>query len=152
MGAIATGVSVVTTDGLRGRFGQTVSSFCSVSADPPQMLACLRRQSPICAAIDANGCFAINVLSETDARIAESFAGRLPRRMAYDFALGDWEEDALGSPMLLRATASFSCRLEQRMIRDSHAVYIGVVISVGRNQTSPLLHRLRRYGRYRASE
>ena len=44
---VASSVSVVTTDGAAGRHGATVSAFCSVSADPPTLLVCLRGQSRI---------------------------------------------------------------------------------------------------------
>jgi flavin reductase (DIM6/NTAB) family NADH-FMN oxidoreductase RutF len=37
MGAAATGVSIVTTEGLAGRFGLTVSAISSVSAEPPML-------------------------------------------------------------------------------------------------------------------
>src|SRR4051812_9405794 len=42
-----TGVTVVTTSGELGDFGQTVSAMCSVSADPPLLLVCINRKSPI---------------------------------------------------------------------------------------------------------
>src|SRR5436190_4986272 len=51
MSRAATGVTVVTSDGIAGRFGQTVSAMCSVSADPPTLLVCINRKSPICDAI-----------------------------------------------------------------------------------------------------
>ncbi|GEB48536.1 flavin reductase family protein [Streptomyces cacaoi] len=47
MGNAATGVTVVTTDGPHGRYGQTVSAMCSVSADPPALLVCVTVRSPL---------------------------------------------------------------------------------------------------------
>jgi flavin reductase (DIM6/NTAB) family NADH-FMN oxidoreductase RutF len=38
MSGAASGVTVVATDGAGGRFGQTVSAMCSVSADPPLVI------------------------------------------------------------------------------------------------------------------
>ena len=55
MSAAATGVTVVATDGTGGRYAQTVSAMCSVSAEPPLLLACLHGRSPANAAITANG-------------------------------------------------------------------------------------------------
>ena len=46
MSAAVTGVNLITTDGRAGRFGVTVSAMCSVSADPPILLACVNRRSP----------------------------------------------------------------------------------------------------------
>ena len=65
MGLAATGVSVVTTDGPAGRFGLTVSAVSSVSAEPPLVLCCINRKSPAMAAVEANGVFAVNLLSGT---------------------------------------------------------------------------------------
>ena len=75
MGAAATGVSVVTTEGLAGRFGLTVSAISSVSAEPPMLLACVNRKSPAVAAMDRNGRFAVNVLGFNNKDVAEVFAG-----------------------------------------------------------------------------
>ena len=47
MRRVASSVTVVTTDGPHGRHGATVSAFCSVSADPPSVLICLRADSRI---------------------------------------------------------------------------------------------------------
>jgi Flavin reductase like domain len=54
MRGAASGVTVVATDGPGGRFGQTVSAMCSVSADPPLVLICLHGRSPANDAIAAN--------------------------------------------------------------------------------------------------
>lgn len=86
MSSVANSVSVVTTDGREGKFGQTVTSFCSVSADPPQMLCCIRGASPVRTAIELNGCFTINVLSENQSSIADAFAGRSTEFPTYNFS------------------------------------------------------------------
>ena len=49
MRQVASSVAVVTTLGAHGRHGATVSAFSSVSADPPQLLVCLRSASRIAA-------------------------------------------------------------------------------------------------------
>ena len=46
MGHVAAPVAVITTDGPAGRFGITVSSVTSASADPPMMMACINPPSP----------------------------------------------------------------------------------------------------------
>jgi len=48
MGQAATGVTVVTTSNGIERLGVTVSSMSSVSADPPLLLVCVHRRSPVC--------------------------------------------------------------------------------------------------------
>lgn len=63
MGNAATGVTVVTTDGPHGRYGQTVSAMCPVSADPPALLVCVTVRSPLPAAARGNGVLAVSVLA-----------------------------------------------------------------------------------------
>src|SRR3982074_2355730 len=65
MGLATSAVSVVTTDGAAGGYGQTVSAMCSVSAAPPTLLVCVNRGSPLAAAIAVNECFAVNLLAAT---------------------------------------------------------------------------------------
>lgn len=79
MGLAATGVSVVTTDGPAGRFGLTVSAVSSVSAEPPLVLVCINRKSPAMAAVEANGVFAVNLLSAAHRAYAETFSGARAR-------------------------------------------------------------------------
>ena len=73
--AAATGVTVVATDGPAGRFGQTVSAVCRVSASPPMVLACLHSRSPVSDAIRANGVFCVSVLGVQHDVVADTFAG-----------------------------------------------------------------------------
>src|SRR3954451_16704133 len=91
MGAALTSVTVVSTDGHAGRLALTVSAMTSVSADPPMLLVCINRASPLLGALRANGCFAVNVLGEHQAAIADTFAGRPPTGEPYAFGCATWE-------------------------------------------------------------
>jgi flavin reductase len=118
MGAAATGVSVVTTEGLAGRFGLTVSAISSVSAEPPMLLAC-----------------------------AEVFAGRPRSGKPYDFDRHAWEEGSMGQPLLADATASFECEIECSQDAGSHRIFIGRVVNARRNTAEPLVYCNRAFGR-----
>src|SRR5829696_7592538 len=76
MGAAVTGVTIVTTNGPGGRLGRTISAMASVSADPPMLLVCVNRRSPLERAIRANGVFGVSVLAEHQADVSDAFAGR----------------------------------------------------------------------------
>src|SRR5277367_7027258 len=71
-------VNVVTTDGVAGRHGVTVSAMVSVSADTPQptLLVCIHHLSPVVTALLENGVFCVNVLRDDQAHISDNFAGR----------------------------------------------------------------------------
>src|SRR5688500_12243075 len=96
----ATPVSVVTTAGPGGRFGVTVSSICTASADPPQVLVCVHLGGPTAAAVRANECFAVNILDRKHRHVADSFAGRIERWRSDRFACDSWTEIATGAPVL----------------------------------------------------
>ena len=147
MGAAATGVSVVTTEGLAGRFGLTVSAISSVSAEPPLLLACVNRKSPAVAAIDRNGRFAVNVLGFNNTDVAEVFAGRPQSGKPYDFDRHAWEEGSMGQPLLTDATASFECEIECSQDAGSHRIFIGRVVNARRTTAEPLVYCNRAFGR-----
>ena len=147
MGAAATGVSIVTTEGTGGRFGLTVSAISSVSAEPPMLLACVNRKSPAVAAIDRNGRFAVNVLGFNNREVAEVFAGRPASGKPYDFERHAWEEGETGQPVLSDATASFECEIECSQDAGSHRIFIGRVVNAKRNSAEPLVYCKRAFGR-----
>jgi flavin reductase (DIM6/NTAB) family NADH-FMN oxidoreductase RutF len=152
MGAAATGVTVVTTDGAAGRFGLTVSAVSSVSAEPPMMLACVNRKSPAAAAISDNGTFAVNVLGAEGRDVAEVFAGRPRDGKPYDFARHEWHAGATGLPILTEAAAVFECEVEQATDMGSHRIFIGRVIRATRNHAEPLVYCNRSFGRIASLE
>ena len=147
MGAAATGVSVITTEGLAGRFGLTVSAISSVSAEPPMLLCCVNRKSPAVAAMDQNGRFAVNVLGHNSRDVAEVFAGRPASGKPYDFERHAWEEGSTGMPVLSDATASFECEIECSQDAGSHRIFIGRVVNARRNGAEPLVYCNRAFGR-----
>lgn len=148
MANVANSVSVVTTNGRGGQLGQTVTSFCSVSADPPQVLCCIRAASPLRSAIELNGCFAINVLCENQSGIADSFAGRSTEFPAYNFDHIPHGMDENGCPTFDGASCFFSCQLADAIASGTHAIFVGTVTLVRCGVQAPLLYRARGYGRH----
>jgi len=136
----ATAVSVVTTDGQAGRFGVTVSSFCTATADPPQMLACVYKSSPAADAIRANRAFCINILDRDHWQVADSFAGRIERWRSDRFACAQWSTLATGSPVLEGGLIGLDCTLVSETELSTHFVFIGHVESVALNDGQPLLY------------
>jgi flavin reductase (DIM6/NTAB) family NADH-FMN oxidoreductase RutF len=150
MSRSVTGVTVVTTDGEMGRFGQTVSAMSSVSADPPMLLICINQKSPICTAILHHRVFGVNVLRSDQRRFAESFAGRPRRGHPYDFEIARWEKDQTGSPLLTGAVARFDCALESHHPAGTHMIFVGNVLSTSVGAGAPLLYARRGYGELHA--
>lgn len=136
----ATSVSVVTTDGQGGRCGVTVSSFCTATADPPQMLVCVFKASAAAAAIRTNQLFCINVLGRTHLHVADSFAGRIERWRDDRFACDQWKTLATGAPVLDQVMIALDCRLVSETELSTHYVFIGHVESVAVSDGAPLLY------------
>ena len=151
MSRASTFVSVVTTDGEAGRFGVTVSSMTSVSADGagPSLLVCVHHLSPAATAILRNRAFCANLLHEGQQDIADLFAGRAGAGdHSARFDRADWQPGPLGQPVLAGATASFECRLATALLWETHHILVGRVHAV-RLSDSPaaLLYGQRAYRR-----
>ena len=140
MRGTATGVNVVTTDGLAGRFGLTVSAFSSVSAEPPTVLICINRKSIVCKAVRDNGAFCVNALSTDQRSVAEQFSGKPAGQKAYGFEPRSWTKSRSGAPLLDHSIASFDCTLESAIDAGTHTIFIGAVRAVQHNNASPLLY------------
>lgn len=148
MSAAATGVTVVATDGSGGRYAQTVSAMCSVSAEPALLLACLHARSPANAAITVNGVFCVNVLATQHDHVADTFAGRpWAGKDRWDFSCGHWGLAPSGAPRIIDAIASFDCDVEQVIGAGTHMIYIGRVRIVQTTPGTPLIYTARSYYR-----
>ncbi|MDR3535747.1 MAG: flavin reductase family protein [Acetobacteraceae bacterium] len=143
----ATGVSVVATAGPAGMLAVTVSAVASVSADPPMVLACINRRSPVCQAIRGNGVFTVNLLTAEQAAVADTFAGRRTGYAPFDFACADWHRiGSPGVPCLTDALCSFHCHLHDAHDAGSHSILIGRVSETISRDALPLIYAGQRYG------
>lgn len=140
MGRAASGVTVVTSDGVEGRIGVTVSSLCSLSLEPPSVLFCLHRESRSLPVLKTNGVFAANILAFGQQRVASSFAGLIPELRDDRFAAGEWTTLATGAPLLAGALCSFDCRLADVFEFGSHTIFAGEVVALETQGEEPLLY------------
>src|SRR5271156_912618 len=142
-------VNVVTTDGVAGRHGVTISAMVSVSADPPQptLLVCIHHKSAVAAAVLENGVFCVNVLRDDQAHISDHFAGRSSARGAAKFDCAQWTTQVTGAPRVVDSLVAFDCRVTASERVGSHFVVFGSVqdifVSGG---GAPLIYANRAYG------
>lgn len=139
MRTVASSVTVVTTSGPGGRHGATVSAFCSVSADPPSALVCLKADSRIAQSVAANGSFCVNVLPSARQDVAERFAGLHDDQVADRFDGIAWIPGLGGAP-LIRGSTAFSCELRQTVEFGTHLIFIGHVLEVWEGGPEPLAY------------
>ena len=135
----ASGVTVVTTktDQL-GIQGMTVTSFTSVSAEPPQILVCLNESADTANGIKDSGSFAVNILNSGQETVSNEFAGGSSQQQRFENVV--WSEGVTGSPVLDESLASIECKLVQQTLAGSHWIIIGEVQNVICRSGSPLLY------------
>jgi flavin reductase len=150
MSRAATFVSVITTDGEAGRFGVTVSSMTSVSADGagPSLLVCVHHMSPAATAILRNRAFCANLLHESQQAESDIFSGRNKPEQGSRFDMVDWRTGADGQPVLTGAAAAFGCVLKTAVLWETHYIIVGQVQAVYLAENpDPLLYGQRGYKR-----
>jgi flavin reductase len=150
MSRAATFVAVATTDGPAGRFGVTISSLTSVSADGdhPSLLACIHHLSPAATAILANQAFCANLLHEGQQGLSDLFAGRAKSDGQSRFDAAEWVPGLGGQPLLAGATAHFECKLATALLWETHYIFVGKVTAVTlSDDPSALLYGQRAYRR-----
>ena len=147
LGSWASGVSVVTTRHEDMLYGLTVSSFSSVSLDPPLVSVCINNGNRAAGMIEESGWFAVSVLSADQEDASNYFArpGRLPSPGFVEID-GAWTESGL--PIVKNAMAWVVCDVHQAVAAGSHTVFIGAVRDAGADpDKQPLLYWRRGYRR-----
>lgn len=141
----ASGVSVVTTNCDGMLYGLTVSSFTSLSLDPPLVLVCLNNGNRLPEMIgDAQG-FAVSILDRGQETASNYFATR-GREPTPDFTEIEGEITRSGMPVLAGAMAWIVCSLHNSIEQGDHTIIIGEVVEAGsREDGEPLLYYRRAY-------
>lgn len=123
-GTFMTGVTIVTTRDGQGRpLGFTANSFASVSLDPALLLVQISRNSVNYVNFTTARGFAVNILSEGQKALSNTFARPSEDR----FAGIDWQAGPAGSPILPDVSAWFDCALHQVVEAGDHAILLGRV-------------------------
>lgn len=123
-GAFLTGVTVVTAfDDAGAPIGFTANSFTSVSLDPPLLLVCLAKTSRNYATLTGAKGFGVNILSEGQKEVSNTFARPVEDR----FAAVDWRSGPHGSPVFADVAAWFDCATHEVVDAGDHVILIGRV-------------------------
>lgn len=138
----AGGVTIIATGkGSGQRRGLTVTSVCSLSDDPPTLIACVNAGAAAHPFIRAERCFSVNLLSAGQEQLAECFAGKTSFVNEERFAFGKWSVLMTGSPVLDGALANFDCELVEEYTRETHSIFVGLVREVRiQAESDPLIY------------
>ena len=150
MRRLAGGVTIVTSRLGEIRAGLTATSVCSLTAEPPRLLACIHRDADAHGLILESRRFAVNVLTPSQQHLSEHFGGRDDSHGPSRFAIGRWHAGRTGMPVLADAAAVFECRLVEVATASTHSIFIGEVEAATYAEDAPALvyhdrayHRLR---------
>jgi len=147
----ASGVTVVTTACDGEWQGLTVSSFTSVSLQPPMVLVCIGQELPARACIERSGAFAVSILSAEQLEWGLRFAGLLPG-ITDRFAGIACTTAATGSPILPDVLGWLDCRVRHVYPGGDHTIFVGEVLQGEALEPAgrPLLYYHRQWGDFSA--
>lgn len=146
---LAGAVTIVTTGVGEDIAGLTATAVCSLTADPPRLLACLNTGGVSFDLLRKYGRFCVNIVAAEDEDIAKTFAGILPASPSGKFGVGQWTADEGRPPRLLSAMTSFECSVHSLTLLSTHGLAIGDVTDVHIHSTpdGPLLYHDGRFGK-----
>lgn len=136
LGQFATGVTVMTTIGGDGeRIGMTVSSFNSLSLDPPLILWSIANITPAFKYFQLNDPFAVNVLASGQENWARQMAQSAPDKFR-DIDIRSGRHDV---PLIEGCVAYLECDVWARYPGGDHDIVVGHVKRVHNTGKAPLL-------------
>jgi flavin reductase (DIM6/NTAB) family NADH-FMN oxidoreductase RutF len=141
MAAVCAPVTIVTATGADRPHGATVSSFASLSLQPPLITIALDRRSALLARIGETGRFGVNLLGHGQADLAIRFAQRDTDR----FAGAEWHPDH-GLPRLHGTAGWLVCSVHSVVDGGDHALILGHVDAAARADRPPLVYAHRTFG------
>ncbi len=141
MAGVCAPVTVVTTTIDKVPYGATVSSFASLSLDPPLISVAFDRGSALLSRIQQSKRFGVNLLGQAQDDLAMVFARPSENR----FAGVDWHISN-GLPRLTEAAGWIDCDLYRTVEGGDHLLLFGLVLSCSHRPLPPLVYAHRTFG------
>jgi flavin reductase (DIM6/NTAB) family NADH-FMN oxidoreductase RutF len=151
MRQLAASVTIVTTMVGEVRNGLTATAVCSLSAEPPTLLACVNRSASAHDPTLQSRVFCVNVLAQQHLELAMQFSSS--KRLDERFTTGQWGTLESGAPVLMDSLVSFDCVLGETLRADTHTVLVGRVQAVRYNpELEPLLYWRGQFGSFTSEQ
>ena len=147
----ASGVGIATTEFESVKAGLTVSSFTSVSVDPPMVLISVIKSSYAHDLILNAGKFGVTLLAEEQQQLSDRFAGRVDADQDR-FEGVDTFTLKTGSPLISGGLAAFDCEIGEMVDTSTTSVIFGRVVgakvlALPEDGKRPLLYYFQGYRR-----
>jgi NDP-mannose synthase len=141
MSRVPSAVTIVTTSVDGRAHGTTVSSFQSLSADPPLITIALKRSSDLLGLLEESRRFVVNLLAAGQEELGRSCAQKGEDKLA-DVAL----EEVDGLPRIQGAAGWISCEVRDFLEGGDHVIVVGEVTDNGTvDGAPPLVYHRRRF-------
>lgn len=145
MSGVCAPVTVVTATAADGRpHGSTVSSFASLSLDPPLVSFALDRASGLLAHLKPGDRVGVNILGAHQQGLASTFARR-PRGPGLKFDGVTWTIRD-GMPYLPGSAGWTAGRVERHVDGGDHVLLVVSVEEAESTSTAPLIYARRTFG------
>ena len=141
-GRFATGVAIAAvTDESGIPHGLTISSFTSVSLEPPLILICLGHAVTNIEEFRRARYLGLSFLTEEQRSLSDRFA-----RKGHDRFDGvAWHRGGTGAPLIAGALGAMECAAYQRFTSGDHDIFVTEVMHTEVGDGSPLVHYSGRY-------
>ena len=144
----ATGITIVTAAHEGTQHGMTVSSFTSLSLEPPMISVSLYKTSRTHGLVSASGRFGVTILADDQEEISNRFAGRIPD--TDDRLVGlDLESLVSDAPFITGGLTFFDCRVSQSLSVGTNTLFIAEILAArSRDDGDPLIYFNQKYQRF----
>lgn len=135
-----TGVTVVSSFWGEDRHGLTVSSFTSISLEPPLVSVSIARNTRTYGLIENSGVFGVTILAQAQQEISDRFAGRVADS---DDRFRGLETFSLvtGVSFIVGGLAWLDCRVISKLETGNNSVFLGSVAAAQSvDGSAPLLY------------
>jgi flavin reductase (DIM6/NTAB) family NADH-FMN oxidoreductase RutF len=137
LGRFVSGVTILTARDAAGvDHGMTASAFCSVSLNPPLVLASIAHDATLHPVLLAQDEMAVSILTASQEAIARRFAEKLDNRFdGVGFTRG-----LTGAPLIEGALAIIEGHVVHRYAGGDHTVFVAEVLAASATMDEPLVY------------
>ena len=140
MKRFASGVTLITFENEGKLSGLTVSSFCSLSMNPPLILICIEKKIPSHNSLKNGASFGVNICTSEQGKLAWDFANSNINKNELILSLNHRiTNDKV--PLLNDCLASMECTLKNTYEGGDHTIFVGQIESGNFSEKSdPLIY------------
>lgn len=128
MKRFASGITLVTFENEGKLSGLTVSSFCSLSMNPPLILICIDKKIPSHDSLKNGASFGVNICTSEQGKLAWDFANSNIDKNELILSLNHRITDDK-VPLLNDCLASMECTLKETYEGGDHTIFVGQIES-----------------------